>query len=87
MNALNHVLKYVAEIVEYELYFRRDDNPVTYSDLAYNNNKLNRKSIYDYVLLRGQAAYIWISKKQRDVATSITKTKYIALTKAAKIII
>ena len=77
----------MAGIVEYGLYFRRDNDPVAYSHSAYDDDKLDRKSTYSHTLLRGQAACIWTSKKQRGVATSTTKAEYIALTEAAKTVV
>ena len=64
-----------------------DGDPVAYSDSAYGDDKLDRKSTYGHILLRGQAAYIWASKKQRGVATSTTKAEYVTLTEAAKIVV
>ena len=57
-----------------------------YSNSIYDDNKNNRKSIYDYVLLYEYEVYIWISKKQCEVTTSIIEFEYIILTQATKIV-
>lgn len=86
-NAVNRVLRYVAGTTDLGLCYRRDGAPVAYSDSAYGDDKLDRKSTYGHVLMSGQAACIWSSKKQRGVATSTTEAEYVALTEAAKTIV
>ena len=87
MNELNRVLRYVAGTTNYGLHYKRDEGSVIYSDSAYGDDRNDRKSIYGHVLLYGHEAYIWISKKQRGVTTSITEFEYVALTQVAKTVV
>ena len=86
-NALNRVLKYVAETTHYGIFFQRDASTVAYSDAAYGDDKKDRKSTYGHVVLRGGGACIWTSKKQRGVVTSTTEAEYVGLTEAAKTVV
>ena len=58
MNKLNRVLKYVAETINYKLYYKRDEDLVIYSNSIYGDNRNNRKLIYDHVLLYKYDIYI-----------------------------
>ena len=51
MNKLNQVLRYVAETTNYSLHYKRDEGSVIYSNSIYDDNRNNRKSIYNHVLL------------------------------------
>ena len=86
-NAVTRVLKYVAGTLDYGLVFKQGGDTVAYSDSAFGDSKLDRKSTYGHVVLRGQAACIWSSRKQRSVATSIIEAEYVALTEAAKTVV
>ena len=55
---LNRVLKYVAETINYNLHYKRDEDLVIYSNSTYDDNRNNRKLIYDYVLLYNYEVYI-----------------------------
>lgn len=59
----------------------------TRPDLAYGDDKKNRRSTCGHALLFGQGACIWASKKQRSVATSTTEAEYVALTEASKTVV
>ncbi len=83
-NAVNRVFRYLAGTIELGLRFQKDGDPVAYSDAAYGDDKKDRKSTHGHVLMMGQAACIWSSKKQRGVATSTTEAEYVALTAATK---
>ena len=52
------MLKYIAETTSYNLYYKRDEDLVIYSNSIYNDNRNNRKLIYDYVLLYKHDIYI-----------------------------
>ena len=57
MNKLNRVLRYVAETINHDLHFKRDEDLVIYSNSVYDDDRNNRKSIYDYVLLHEHEVY------------------------------
>ena len=58
INKLNRVLRYVAETINYNLHYKRNEDLVIYSNSIYDDNRNNRKLIYDHVLLYEYEVYI-----------------------------
>ena len=58
MNKLNRVFKYIAETTNYNLHYKRNEDLIIYSNSIYDDNRNNRKLIYDYVLLYKYDIYI-----------------------------
>ena len=58
MNKLNRVLRYVIKTINYNLYYKRDKSLIIYSNSIYDDNKNDRKLIYDHVLLYKYKVYI-----------------------------
>ena len=58
MNKLNRVLRYVIKTINYNLYYKRDEDLIIYSNSIYGDNRNNRKLIYNHVLLYKHVVYI-----------------------------
>ena len=58
MNKLNRVLRYVIKTTNYNLYYKRDEDLIIYSNLVYGDNRNNRKLTYNYILLYEHEVYI-----------------------------
>ena len=58
MNKLNRVLRYVTRTINYSLHYKRDKDLIIYSNLIYDDNRNNRKLIYNHVLLYEYEVYI-----------------------------
>ena len=58
MNKLNRILKYVAKTINYNLHYKRDKDLIIYLNSIYDDNRNNRKLIYDHVLLYKYDIYI-----------------------------
>ena len=58
MNKLNRVFRYVAETINYNLHYKRDKDLIIYSNSIYDDDRNDRKLIYDYVLLYKYEVYI-----------------------------
>ena len=86
-NVVTQVLRYVIGTINFDICFKSDGGAVAYLDLAYGDDKKDRKSTYGHVLMYGQELCIWTSKKQQSVVTSTTKAEYVALTKASKMVV
>lgn len=57
---------------------------VGYSDANWAGNVDNRRSTSGYVLLLGNSAISWCSKRQQTVSLSTTESEYIAITLACQ---
>ena len=58
LNTINRVFRYIVDIIKYDLRFHKKRHFIVYSNSVYDNNKTNKKFIYEYILLRDQATYI-----------------------------
>ena len=58
LNAINRIFKYIVDIIKYDLRFYKEKHFIVYLNSVYDNDKANRKFIYEYVLLRNQAICI-----------------------------
>ena len=58
INKLNRVLRYVVETINYNLQYKRNEDLVIYSNSIYDDNRNNRKLIYDHVLFYKYEVYI-----------------------------
>ena len=58
LNAINRIFKYIVDIIKYNLRFYKKKEFIIYLNSIYDNNKTNKKIIYEYILLRDQATYI-----------------------------
>ncbi len=78
---LKVLLWYFCFIVDKELIYNSNRNLylVIYSNSNYVANKLNRKSILDYIFIIDRESIAWILRKQKLITTSTIKTKYIVL--------
>ena len=72
---------YFCFIVDKELIYNSSKNLylVTYLNSDYVADKLDRKSILDYVFIIDRELIAWILRKQKSVATSTIEAKYIIL--------
>ena len=86
-NAVNRVFKYITGITDYGICFRGNNSIIAYSDVAYRDDKNDRKLTYGHVVLQGGGVCIWISKKQRGVAIFTIEVEYVGLTKTVKTIV
>ena len=89
--ALDHVLRYLHGTVDYALVFdfnlSSQDSPITYADAAYGNDQVDQKSTHGHVMLIGNRAVIWSSKKQKCTVLSTTEAEYISMCGASKDIV
>ena len=67
-------------------YEPNDTGPTSYADAAYGDNH-DRKSSYGHVLMLGNGAVIWASKRQRSVVTSTMEAEYSPMCQASKDIV
>ena len=56
----------------------------TFSDFDYVADKLNKKSIFEYVYMFVEELITWMNCKQKSVVISIIETKYMILSICAK---
>ena len=80
------MLRYIRSTIDLSIIYRGSKSSKSlssslraFSDLDYTVDRLNRKSILGYVYMFAGGLIIWISRKQKSVATSTTKAEYIAL--------
>lgn len=86
-NAVDHLMKYLNGITNLALTYKPNDTgPTSYADAAYGDN-YDRKSSYGHVLMLGNGAVIWASKKQRSVVTSTMEAEYSSMCQASKDIV
>ena len=80
-----HVLRYIARIVYYGLYYVRGDGVrlVGYSDLDWAGCASDRKSTNGCCFGLGSAVVSWFSKKQKSVALSSAEAEYMAASQAS----
>ena len=84
-NALTRVLKYLKSAPNLGLFFRASGSgPKHFTDAAYADDKIDRRSTYGYLMTNADAACIWYSRKQRSVATSTVEAEYLALSEGCK---
>lgn len=81
--ALDHVLQYLHGTVDYALVFdfnlSGQGSPITYADATYDDNQVDQKSTHGHVMLIGNGAVIWSSKKQKCTVSLTTKAEYISM--------
>lgn len=45
------------------------DDPINYSNITYENNLIDKKSIYNYITLIGNGTVTWLYKKRKFTIT------------------
>ena len=82
---VKHIHKYLNRTKHYFLVFGGEDLTIQgYTNLDFQYNIDDRKSIFGFVFTLGKGAISWRSCKQDTTADSITKVEYITASKAAK---
>ena len=84
--ALKNLLRYIRLTIDKGLVFSASRSQIItgFSDSNYAIDLVNRKSILAYVYIFAGGLISWISRKQKLVATLITKAEYIVLSIYAK---
>lgn len=89
--ALDRVLRYLKGTMDLALIFNRNGSsimePVGYADASFSDDVLDRKSTYGTTIIFGNAACMWVSRKQRSTAGSTMEAEYISLCQATKDIV
>ena len=62
-------------------------SPITYADAAYGDNREDRRSTHGHVMLVGNGAVLWSSKKQKCTVSLTTEAEYISMCGASKDIV
>ena len=88
-NALDDLLQYVNNTVDYKLIFKKRDKITSecHSDSTYADDLIDRKSTYGAVLFLNKTSCIWYSKKLRSIATSSTEAEYMVLCQTSKTVV
>ena len=82
---VKHILKYLNKTKHYFIVFGGEDlNIQGYTDLDFQSDIDNRKSIFGFVFTLGKGAISWRSCKQDTTADSTIEAEYIAASEAAK---
>ena len=78
--ATKHVLRYLKGMIDYGLnYEKRDGIELTgHTDFDWARSVMDRKSTLGCCFILGSAVVSWFSRKQKSVALSSTKAKYMA---------
>ena len=82
-----HVIRYLKKTRNYCLVYRRGVNspqPIMYSDSGFAEDMEDRKSHSGFVQLMSNAAVVWKSSKQHNVAFSTMEAEYVAAAEAAR---
>ena len=81
----NHVLRYLAGTVEYGLDYRRSDGIILIgiTDLDWASSVADQKSTSECCFSLGSATMSWFSRKQKSVALSSAKSRYMADSQAS----
>ena len=85
--ALDRIFRYLRETADLALLYDNSADPISYVDAFYGDDVSDRKSTYGNTLLIGNAAVIWVNKKQRTVASSIVEAEYVFMCQADKNIV
>lgn len=90
--ALDRVLRYLKGTMNLALTFDRTGSnfstkPVGYANASYSDDVLDRKSTYGTTMILGNAACMWVNRKQQSTAGSTMEAEYISLCQAAKDIV
>jgi hypothetical protein len=86
MAALKRVLRYVADTVNYDCFYRQGKDGarlIGYSDSDYAGDINNSHSTSDVLFFLGSSLVSWHSLKQRMVVMSSCEAEYVAATSAA----
>ena len=80
------MLQYVQLIINLKIMYRLSENQdlLKYSDSDYASDKLDRKSVLNYVYLLKKESVSWVSQKQKSVTTLIIEIKYIIMSMCVK---
>ena len=83
--AAKHILRYLAGIVDYGLYYRRSGvvGLVGFTDLDWAGSASDRKSTSGCCFSLGSIVVLWFSRKQKSVALSYAEAKYVAASQAS----
>ena len=74
------LLRYIRSSYNRKITYRKGDPKlIGFSDADYAADKTDRKSTLRQVFIFARGPVSWASKKQKSVATSITKAEYIVL--------
>ena len=88
-NALRHILKYLADILDLGLFFG-NNHPLSlaaYSDTDFAMDLDDQKSRSGYILFVNHGPVFWASRKQASCASSTTKAKYLVVSSTTNEII
>ena len=80
-----HVLRYLRRTSEYGIWYRRTNEVKLqgFTDVDWAVSPSDRKSTSGGIFSIGSTTFYWYIRKQRSVALSSTKEKYMAANKAA----
>ena len=88
---LKTLLRYVRFIIDFDIIYERFEsnensslNLKAFSNSNYVANKLNRKSILEYVYMFVEESIAWMSRKQKSIVTFIIEIEYMTLFTCAK---
>ena len=82
-----HIIRYLKKTRNYCLIYRQGVNspqPIMYSDSGFAEDMEDRKSHSGFVQLMSNAAVVWKSSKQHNVAFSTMEAEYVAAAEAAR---
>ena len=83
-NALFRVLKYLKGTANHGLVFVKGLKPQYYSDAAFADNSVDKRTTAGFLMMNAGAACVWYSRKQRIVVTSTVEAEYVALAEGSK---
>ncbi|KAG8373732.1 hypothetical protein BUALT_Bualt11G0055500 [Buddleja alternifolia] len=86
LEARKRILRYVLSTLKYGLFYKKNENFVLsgFVDSDWADDVNDRRSTTAYCFTMGSAAISWCSKKQPNVALSITEVKYYDATMAVQ---
>jgi len=78
------IFKYLNSTKHYKIVYNGVGHINAYSVSDFTGDSYDRKSTYGYIILMGNSAICWLSKKQSIVATSTTEAEYISTSECIK---